>query len=386
MSLICVSEGPVKMSTTTATIRPSRDRHGRDESPQGEALRIAILGPTWFPVPPDRYGGIEAVVSLLADGLVANGHDVTLFASGDSVTQARLVAVHEVAPSAQIGQTEPELLHALACIRDAGSFDVISDHSGPLGVALSGLHATPTVHTVHGPLSQPVRRVYDAALAVAPSAQLVSLTDAQRTPRPNYPWLATIHNAVDLAGNACRPSPGGGYLLWLGRMCHEKGPDRAIEVARAAGMPLLLAGKNRERAEREYFERFVAPQLDEQIRYVGEVTASERVELLHGAVALINPIAWSEPFGLVMIEALACGVPVIATRRGSVPELIEDGVTGVIVNDYREMPDAIDRVRTIKPSVCRAVAEQRYSAARLADDYARALRSLVMTPRSIRSL
>ena len=342
-----------------------------------DALRIGLLAPPWFAVPPPRYGGIEAVVAVLAEGLVARGHDVTVFASGDSSTSARLVATHAKAQSLHLGQTVPELEHVADCIRRAGEFDVISDHSGPLAVALSGLVETPFVHTVHNALDESLARAYDAALALAPSARLVSLSPQQRRPRPAYPWLANVPNAVDLERYPCRAHADGRYLLWIGRMCYEKGPDRAIEVARQARLPLLLAGKMHTREERAYFEERVAPRLNRKARYVGEADRAGVVALLHGAIALLNPIEWPEPFGLVMIEAMACGVPVVATRRGSVPEVVLDGTTGIVVDDYHAMADAIPEAARISPDACRRAAEEHFSPDQLVERYTDAFRTAV---------
>jgi glycosyltransferase involved in cell wall biosynthesis len=325
-------------------------------------------------VPPARYGGIEAVVSLLADGLVARGHDVTLFASGDSRTLARLVAVHAEAPGDRLGQTVPELEHVLACIRRAGAFDVISDHSGPLAVALSGLAATAFVHTIHNALDDELAPAYDAALDIAPGARVVSLSAQQRRCRPGYAWIANIPNAVDLQRYPCRARGGGRHLLWVGRMCRDKGPDRAIEVARRAGLPLVLAGKMHTPAECDYFARRVQPQLGGSVSYAGEADRVTIVALLHDAIALLNPIDWPEPFGLVMIEALACGVPVLATRCGAVPEIVEDGITGVIVDDYHSMVDAIPAAAAIAPAACRQAAERRFGPDQMLDRYLGAYR------------
>ncbi len=341
------------------------------------ALRIGVLCPPWFPVPPPRYGGVEAVVALLVDGLVAAGHDVTLFASGGSSTRARLVSVHAHAPSAQLGKTLPELEHVLACIRRAGQFDVISDHSGPLALALSATTPTPFVHTVHNALDGILAPTYDAALDIAHGARLVSLSPEQRLPRPGLPWIATIPNAVDLVRYPCRSRAPGEYLLWIGRMCREKGPDRAIEVARQAGLPIILAGKMHTAAEREYFERRVLPRLDRSARYVGEADRDTIVSLLHGALALVNPIDWPEPFGLVKIEAMACGVPVLATRCPGAPEIVVPGVTGFLADDYRSLADAIPAAAAIRPETCRAEAERRFSPSLMVHRYVNAFRAAI---------
>ena len=340
-------------------------------------MKIAILAPPWFPVPPTGYGGIEWVVSLLADGLVEAGHDVTLFASGDSRTKAELVSVFDVAPSAAIGTSEVEIRHALECFARAAEFDVINDHSGPPAAALAGAVRTPTAHTVHGPLGGTPGDLYDAVARVAPRTRLISLTMNQRAPRPGLPWLANVPNALDFSLYPAHPHRGD-YLLFLGRMNHEKGAHRAIAVATEAGVPLKLAGKKREPPEERYFHELVEPHLHAgEIEYLGEVSHGEKVELLQNARATLFPIEWEEPFGLVMIESLACGTPVIATRRGSVPEVIEHGRTGIVVDDYREMAAAIEAADRLEPAALRAAAEQRFSKERMVADYVAAFEQLL---------
>jgi glycosyltransferase involved in cell wall biosynthesis len=345
---------------------------------QPDAMRIAILCPPWLPVPPPRYGGIEAVVALLADGLVHRGHDVTLFAAKGSTTRAKLVAAHAPPDFADCGQMVPELRHALSCLRRADEFDVISDHTTPLACALSEAVATPVVHTIHGALDEEFAAAYDDMLEFAPRTSMISLSLAQRTPRPDFPWIANIPNAVDLRRYAVRERAAGTHLLWVGRMCADKGPDRAIDVARDAGLPLVLAGKMREAAERAYFERHVEPRLGSTVRYVGEADRDTLVRLLHDAIALVNPIAWPEPFGLVMIEAMACGVPVLATRCGAAPEIIESGVTGVLADDYRELAGMLPLVREIAPETCRAEAERRFAPRVMVDRYLAAFTAAIV--------
>jgi glycosyltransferase involved in cell wall biosynthesis len=344
---------------------------------RSERLRVAILAPPWFAVPPRRYGGTEAVVSLLVDGLVRGHHDVTLFAAGESHTRARLVPTFAEARSDDLGMTQPELLHALTCVRDAGSFDVVSDHTGALGLALSNLTSTPFLNTVHGTLAGEAGALYRSVCEVTPGAALVALTESHRASAPDLPWAASIPNAISLDDHPCRERRGGEYLFWLGRMSPDKGPVTAIAVARAAGMPLLLAGKLRGAAERAYFEREVEPRLGDGIAYVGEVDLHERVHLLHGARALINPLAWDEPFGLVMVEAMACGVPVIAPPCGSVPEIVVDGVTGWIAASVEDMAAGVERCDEIDPGDCRALAELRYSPARMVADYVGAFHRVI---------
>jgi glycosyltransferase involved in cell wall biosynthesis len=331
-------------------------------------MRIAVLSPVWFPVPPTGYGGIEWVVSLLADGLAAAGHDVTLFASGDSRTDATLASVFDEAPSSHIGETSYELAHALAAFGRADEFDVLNDHTGPLGATLGGLVSTPVVHTVHGPLDEASLRTYRQIAEVAPRVGLISLSENQRGPGPDLPWVANIHNALDLDDYPFHEEPGE-YLLFLGRMSPDKGAHRAIEIARAAGVPIKLAGKKREHAEQAYFDELVKPLLGDDAEYLGETTHASKVDLLQNARATLFPIDWEEPFGLVMIESMACGTPVIATRRGAVPEVVDDGRSGIVVDEFHEMAPALQDADKLDPADCRRWVEEHFSAERMTRDY-----------------
>jgi glycosyltransferase involved in cell wall biosynthesis len=337
-------------------------------------LRIAVLAPCWFPVPPTGYGGIEWVVSLLADGLVEAGHEVTLFASGDSHTRAGLAAVHAVAPSEWIGRSFWELRHVLYCYERADDFDVINDHSGPFAATLGEAVDTPVVHTVHGPLDGEPGELYDQVTRVAPHTSFVSLSLNQRKPRPDFNWIANCPNALDLSVYPFRPLKGD-YLLFLGRMSPDKGAHRAVAVAMEAGLPLKIAGKMREPKEREYFQQFVEPHLGSGIEWLGEVSHGEKVELLQHARATLFPIEWEEPFGLVMIESMACGTPVIATNQGAVPEVIEHGRSGIVVEDYRIMGAALAEADRLDPVECRRYVEERFSPMRMVRDYLQAYRA-----------
>jgi glycosyltransferase involved in cell wall biosynthesis len=340
-------------------------------------VRIGIISPVWFRVPPDGYGGIEWVVSLLADSLANAGHEVTLFASGDSKTKARLVSVYDKAPSFEIGRTLPELHHALAAFERHDELDVLNDHSGLAGAALGGLTDTPFLHTVHGPVDGPIApRIYEQIGRVAPHVGLVSLSMNQRKPRPDLNWVANCPNALDLSVYPCHPHKGD-YLLFLGRLSPDKGCHRAIAVARQAGLPLKIAGKMNDPEEKVYFRELVEPHLDDQIEYLGEVNHGQKVELLQNARVTLFPIEWEEPFGLVMIESLACGTPVIATRYGAVPEVIEHGVGGLIVNDYKEMVDAIPETDAMDPWECRSYVEERFAPERMVADYVAAFEQAI---------
>jgi glycosyltransferase involved in cell wall biosynthesis len=332
-------------------------------------MRIAILSPVWFPVPPPGYGGIELVVSLLADGLVDAGHDVTLFASGDSHTKAVLSFVYPRAPSDLIGTATPDLAHALACYARADEFDIVNDHSGHLAAALGAAVETPVVHTVHGPLDSEGGELYGQVARVGPKVGLISLSLNQRRSRPDLPWIANCPNAIDLSLYPAKPHQGD-YLLFLGRMSADKGCHRAIAVAMELGLPLKIAGKSRERPERQYFAEFVEPHLGHHgIEYMGEVSHGHKVELLQDARATLFPIEWEEPFGLVMIESMACGTPVIATRHGAVPEVIEHGRGGIIVDHFREMPGALEQADALDPMECRRYVEERFAPERMVADY-----------------
>jgi glycosyltransferase involved in cell wall biosynthesis len=335
-------------------------------------VKVAILSPVWFPVPPPGYGGIELVVSLLADGLASSGHDVTLFASGDSHTKAELSYVYAQAPSEQIGSALPDLRHALACYARAGEFDVVNDHSGPTGAAVAGAVATPVLHTVHGPLDSLAGEVYAEVARVAPQVGLISLSLNQRRPKPDLPWVANCPNAIDLSLYPAKPHKGD-YLLFLGRMSPDKGCHRAIGVAMELDLPLKIAGKSRERSERQYFAEFVEPHLGHHgIEYFGEVSHGQKVELLQGARATLFPVEWEEPFGLVMIESMACGTPVIATRHGAVPEVIEHGRGGIVVDHYREMAGALEAADALDPAECRRYVEERFAPEHMVADYVEA--------------
>jgi glycosyltransferase involved in cell wall biosynthesis len=341
-------------------------------------MRIGLISPCWFPVPPTGYGGIEWVVSLLADGLVDAGHDVTLFASGDSHTKASLEWVYETAPSERIGQTLPEVRHALLAYERRDRFDVINDHAGMPSALIGGLLDRPVLHTVHGPLDSEGGEIYERIARIAPNLGLISISLNQRKPKPSLPWVANCLNALDFSLYPCKPHRGE-YLLFLGRMSPDKGCHRAIDVAVTAGMPLKIAGKDptREPSERHYFDEYVRPHLGSQIEYLGEVTHGEKVELLQDARATLFPIEWEEPFGLVMIESMACGTPVLATRWGAVPEVIDDGRSGIIVDDYRAMAAALAEADRLDPLELRRYAEQRFSPERMVADYLHAFETVI---------
>src|SRR5262249_14383168 len=298
-------------------------------------MRIAQVAPIAESVPPKLYGGTERVVSWLTEELVALGHEVTLFASGDSVTRAKLVTVWPRAlrlgrPKSDPTAAQGVMLETVA--QHATDFDVIHCHLDWLHLPLLGRLRVPFVTTQHGRLDIHGLR---AAAARFPAASFISISEHQRRPLPEANWVATVHHG--LPPESIRPKfDTGSYLAFLGRISPEKGPEAAIEIARASGRPLRIAAKI-PRAEARYYKERIEPNIDgHQIQLIGEVNDRKKETFLCGADALLFPIDWPEPFGLVMIEAMACGTPVVAFRRGSVPEILEDGVTGFIVDSVED--------------------------------------------------
>lgn len=325
-------------------------------------------------VPPQSYGPWEQVASTLTEGLVARGHDVTLFATADSTTSARLIAVSPGGYEENPGMDAKvwESLHIAAVFERADQFDVISNQFDFLPLTYSRLTSTPVVTTIHGFSSERIVRVYAAYDDVA---HYVAISDANRHPGLHYD--ATIHHGIDLdaftVGNG-----GGGYLLFLGRIHPDKGAHTAIEVARRAGMPLVIAGIVQDEG---YFRELVEPHIDgERVRFLGPVGPAERDRLLGGAAALLHLIAFQEPFGLSVVEALATGTPVIATPLGSLPELIRHGTTGFLVDGVDDAVAAVGAVRTLDRSACRRDAETRFSDDRMVDDYEALFRRVVNGP------
>src|SRR5207237_10306365 len=247
-------------------------------------------------------------------------------------------------------------------------FDIINDHTGMLGATLGATTSTPVVHTVHGPLDGAPGEIYEKVARVAPKVGLISISMNQRKPKPDLNWIANCPNALDFSVYPVKPHRGE-YLLFLGRMSPDKGAHRAVAVAVETGLPLKLAGKMQEPKEREYFKELVEPHLVDGIEYLGEVTHGEKVELLQNARATLFPIEWEEPFGLVMVESMACGTPVIATRYGAVPEVIEHGRSGIIVDTHREMAAAIEEADRLDPLELRSICEERFSPERMVRDY-----------------
>jgi glycosyltransferase involved in cell wall biosynthesis len=332
-------------------------------------MRIAQVAPLYERVPPRLYGGTERIVSYLTEELVALGHEVTLFASGDSITDARLIPMGYAALRLEPGtvdQLAPHVLMLELLARHVREFDVIHFHTECLHFPLARRLGVPHVTTLHGRLDVPELQPLFEEFAEAP---VVSVSDAQRQPLAAH-WAGTVHHG--LPGDLYRLAPGdGGYLAFLGRISPEKRVDRAIEIARRVGIPLRIAAKVAD-ADEAYFRSEIAPLLDDPlVEFVGEIGDHEKQVFLGNARALLFPIEWPEPFGMVMIESMACGTPVVAFRNGAVPEVIENGVSGFIVESMDDAVLATASACALSRERCRQAFEERFQARRMALDYLR---------------
>jgi glycosyltransferase involved in cell wall biosynthesis len=351
--------------------RSRRAKRGRVERP----LRIAQVAPLTERVPPRLYGGTERVVAILCNELVRQGHDVTLFASGDSHTSATLVPGCAEALRL-INSPDPLAVHLLMLervIQRAGEFDLVHFHTAPLHFSLARRLDVPHVTTLHGRLDlAPMIALYSEF----PELPFISVSDAQRAPLPRQNWVATVHHGLPSLELSFHPEPGS-YLAFLGRISPEKRVDRAIEIAKACNAPLKIAAKV-DPADREYFAATIEPLLSHPlVEFIGEIGESEKGDFLGHARALLFPIDWPEPFGLVMIESIACGTPVVAFRGGSVEEIIDHGVTGFVVEDLDQAITATKQVDALDRRMCRQLFDERFSATHMADQYVQIYTQLV---------
>lgn len=340
-------------------------------------MRVAIVAPPWFTVPPAAYGGIESVVALLADGLAEAGHDATLIATGPSHTRANLLVTADEPQHARLFHAVPDLAHSLRALEMADRFDLVNDHSGLVGAALTGLWPVPACHTVHGRIDGEEGTIYRRLARSGAPLHLISVSRSQRSPLPDLPWIANCPNAIDLDAHPLSAAQRDG-LVFLGRLSPDKGAARAIDVAEQMGLPLRIAGKCTEPIEQAYFEREIQPRLSGRIEWLGEVPQADKVRLLAEARCTLFPISWPEPFGLVMAESMACGTPVVATRFGAVPEVIGGhGRGGVIVDRTEDLAAGVEAAFAIDPASCRAYAERMFSARRMVADYVEAYEELL---------
>lgn len=333
------------------------------------SLRIAIVAPPWFEIPPNAYGGIEWICAWLTEGLLARGHDVTLVSAGSNRTSARFLQTFPECPSERLGDGLPDVIHtALAerLLQDL-EVDLVHDHTlcGPLQ---AGRRAVPTFVTAHGPLAGDIGDYYRA---LGNAVNLVSISGSQRAEAPELNWAATVHNGIPVADYPYRKDKDD-YLLFLGRMSPDKGAHLAIDAARAAGRPLVIAGKCNEPPEKAYFDQYIAPKMGPDITWIGEADAVRKKSLMGGAHAFLFPIRWAEPFGIVMVEAMACGTPVVALRGGAVDEVVMHGMTGFISDDPAELPELIDQAGDISPAACRAHALNNFDVSKMVEGYEKA--------------
>ena len=303
---------------------------------------------------------------MLADELAARGHDVTLFASGGSVTKAKLDSVFDPAPGpTKIGDTYLEVMHAFHAYERAGEFDVIHDHAGMVGLAIAASVGHNVVHTVHGPLIEDALRWYRM---VSGRVDFVAISDSQMKPGPDLSWAGRVYNGIPVERYPFRTEKED-FLLFVGRVNREKGPEVAVDVARRTGARLVMAAAIKEKFEQSYWDENVKPILTGKEEILGEITVDEKADLMARARAVLFPIQWEEPFGLVMAEANACGTPVLAFPRGAVPEVIADGETGFLCADAAAMSEAVGRVEEIDPHACRARVEKMFSAQAMTSGY-----------------
>jgi glycosyltransferase involved in cell wall biosynthesis len=345
------------------------------------ALRVAMVAPPWFDVPPQGYGGIEQMLADLIGGLVARGHKVTLVGAGRDGTAANFEQTYAKPPSERLGEPVPEVLHAAAAARilddlDVGhNLDIVHDHTlaGPL--TATG-RTTPTVATMHGPVDGEYALYFRQ---LGSSVALVALSEAQRRMAPDLNWVATVPNGIDVATYPYREDKED-WTLFVGRFSPEKGAHLAIDAARGAGRRILLAGKLSEPVEEEYFEREIRPRLGDDAKFIGETDAEGKRELYAKAACLLFPVQWEEPFGLVMVEAMACGTPVVALAEGSVPEVVVDGRTGFVRDSPDELSAAVARISEIRAADCRAHVAEHFDVDVMVTGYERVYRQLTTEP------
>jgi len=344
-----------------------------------DRVRIAIIASPWLAVPPTGYGGTESVLDALAQHLAKQDHDVLLYTTGDSTCPVERAWTYEQAIGTNGSQVATELAHVIDAYRTASEWgaEVVHDHTlcGP--VFARGLVHVPVVTTNHGPFDGELQTLYRS---VGGDVPIIAISHHQASTARDIPVATVIHHGMEMP--ALQSDVGTRtHALFLGRMCEEKGVDVAIRVARNAEIPLRIAAKMQEPPERAYFDERVKPLLGQDVEYLGEADTDDKMQLLSESICLLNPIDWPEPFGMVMLEALSCGTPVVATDMGAAAEIVDHGVTGFLANDERSLVDALGQVRSLDRSACRSAAEARFSAARMAEDHARFYAQVLTRPR-----
>ncbi len=335
-------------------------------------MKIAQISPLWERVPPFRYGGTELIVNLVTDELVRRGHEVTLFASGDSITKAKLKSVHDQALRLDSKIKESSVYEQMILAEiyhSADSFDIIHSHIGYPALTYASFVNTPTVHTMHGVFTHDNQKIFQRFA----SQPLISISEAQREPTLGLNYLHTVYNGIDTVVYSFHSTPvQPAYLAFVGRISPEKGPVEAIKIARGVGLPLLMAGKI-DVVDKDFYQEKVEPLIDgEQIQYLGEVSHEDKVKLLGNASVTLFPISWREPFGLVMIESMATGTPVVGMRLGSVPEVIAHGKTGFVCDSVDQMIEVIPEALKLDRQTCREYVVTRFSVESMTDEYEKA--------------
>jgi glycosyltransferase involved in cell wall biosynthesis len=339
-------------------------------------MKIAQIAPIAERVPPKKYGGTERVVSALTEELIKRGHEVTLFASGDSETSGRLESVYpralrEAKLKDIYGVNHLTMLHIGQAYELQDEFDLIHDHLAPMSMPTANLASTPVVVTMHGPFSSENRKLFE----LLRGPHITTVSQAQLYPLPNINHVGTVHHGLPMDDYPFSDTHEG-YALYVGRISIEKGVHYAVDVAQALDMPLILAAKV-DPLDRAYFREYIEPRLSERIRWVGEVGEEERNRLMSKARVFLHPVVFREPFGLTLIEAMACGCPIVAFNRGAIPEIVKTGVTGYVVEDVEGMMDAIHNIDAISRAACRAHALENFSVKKMTDGYEAIYRRLV---------
>lgn len=339
-------------------------------------MKIAMLAPVIERVPPKRYGGTERVVYELTEELVKRGHEVTLFASGDSITSAKLISVYpralrEARLKDIYGNNNYSLMNVGLAFSMQNEFDIIHDHMGAISLPAGNISQVPVVATLHGAISPEVRNIY----AMLKNVHLVNISNAQSYPAPGLNYAGMVYNGLSMEHYPFSEE-NEGYLLYVGRISAEKGVHFAIETAQQLNLPLIIAAKL-EQTDRPYFQQYIEPHLTDEIKWIGEVDEEKRNDLMSKALCFLHPVMWREPFGLTLIEAMACGCPVVAYDKGSIPEVISNGKTGFVVQDLESMLDAVKNIDTIDRNYCREYALTNFSAKRMADGYEEIYRKII---------
>ena len=341
-------------------------------------MRIAIVVPPWFKVPPEGYGGIEVLVSLLADGLADKGHEVTLFTVADSTTKANKFSLFDSEMKSYLDEPPSDFLniavtHSLASYLEIrrGKYDIVHDNTWKEGLCSAAFMDIPVVHTLHAPFNKENKGFYSLFKAQT-GIHFVSISDYQQTCFPDLNYVATVYNGIDFPRYPFSAEKDD-FFFYIGRFNDEKAPHLACEVAEKLGERLVLAGKVNEEAERSYFERYIKPHLGDRIKFIGELGhwSEEKMALFSRGKAYLYPIQWDEPFGITMAEAMACGTPVVTFKRGAAPEVVAHNETGFVVETMDEFVDAVGRIREISPRKCRERVERMFTAGAMVDNYER---------------